>query len=117
MPAFNEEASIRAVITDHANYVRDLGFEAWEIVCVDDASTDATTQILADLQPVIPQLVVERHDVNRGIYRSFRDGFLRSGGEFIYETGSDGQWPFENLAPMVEQLRAGADLVVGVRNN
>lgn len=117
MPAFNEEVSIRDVVLAHANSVREMGFDAWEIVCVDDASTDRTGSILNELRQLVPELAIVRNERNRGIYGAFREGFLRSRGAWIYETGSDGQWPIANLLTMVERMRAGADLVVGVRTN
>jgi glycosyltransferase involved in cell wall biosynthesis len=118
MPAFNEEASIRAVVEEHVHAARQLppGI-SWEIVVVDDASLDKTPHILADMQKDVTQLVVERHAVNQGIYRSFFDGYHRSRGDFIYATGSDGQWPAENLLKMYAELSRGADLIVGVRTN
>jgi len=117
MPAYNEAAVIRDVILAHANLARTLGFDSWEIVCVDDGSTDSTCAILAELQREVPRLVVIRHECNQGIYSAFRRGFFGSGGEWIYETGSDGQWPVENLPMLIGAARSGADLVVGVRTN
>ena len=118
MPAYNEQDSIRAVVEEHVRAARQLPpGSAWEIVVVDDASRDATPQILAGMQPGVPELVVERHAQNQGIYRSFLDGYHRSRGDYIYATGSDGQWPAENLLRMYGEVRQGADLVVGVRTN
>ncbi len=118
LPAFNEQAALSQVISEHAEIVKNLkGVAAWEIVCVDDASTDGTPAVLSALRAQIPELVVMKHERNEGIFTSFRTGFRTSRYDYIYATGSDGQWPVENLAIMFAQLRAGADLVVGVRTN
>lgn len=118
MPAYNEEHSIQSVIEEHLSVLAQIPeASAWEIVCVDDASQDATAATLAQLRDRIPRLIVERHAVNQGIYGSFRDGYLRAQGRYIYATGSDGQWPAENLLLLFDALRRGADLVVGVRSN
>ncbi len=89
----------------------------WEIVCVDDASSDGTSASLERLAATISGLRVVRHSRNLGIFRSFADGFAVAKGTLVYATGADGQWPATNLQPMVARVVAGADLVVGVRLN
>jgi glycosyltransferase involved in cell wall biosynthesis len=119
MGAFNEEAAIERVILEHVRVLQKLQPQVskWEIVCVDDGSTDTTPQILERLQSRLPELRVIRHQVNQGIAatqaRLYREGW----GTHIYFTGSDGQWPPENLPRMLGLVLAGADLVVGVREN
>jgi len=118
MPVYNEQASIRNVVQEHANVLRSMAapFDSWEIVCVDDGSRDSTPEILAELQREHPQLRVVRQP-NQGIFRAFTRAYQEARGTHVYSTGSDGQWPAENLLTMLPQLQAGADLVVGVRTN
>ena len=117
MPAYNEEGAIEGVILDHVRILESLALPDWEIVCVDDASSDRTPQLLAALQQRFPRLRVVRHEKNQGIFASFSDCYREARGTHIYATGSDGEWPPENLPRMLERLQAGADLVVGVRTN
>ena len=119
MGAFNEEASIEAVILNHVQLLRELQprVSEWEIVCVDDGSTDATPQILDRLQSRLPELRVIRHKTNRGIAATQVHLYREVRGTYVYFTGSDGQWPPENLTRMLELVLVGADLVVGVREN
>lgn len=116
MPVYNEQASIRSVVLEHVDVVQKLTPDNWEIVCVDDGSKDDTPHILADLQRSVPQLRVVRQQ-NQGIFRAFSRAYREARGTHIYATGSDGQWPAANLIAMFPELRAGADLVVGVRTN
>ncbi|HVP37709.1 MAG TPA: glycosyltransferase family 2 protein [Candidatus Saccharimonadales bacterium] len=118
MPAYNEAGSLEAVIEDHLRVIRGLpgAVTDWEIVVIDDASTDDTPRILAELARREPRLRVERHPANQGIFRSFEDAHRTARGTHVFSTGSDGQWPAENLARLFQVLRAsGADLVCGVR--
>lgn len=120
MPAYNEEANIEAVILDHVRALEVLRdtIRNWEIVCLDDASTDNTHAILERLAKRVPGLRVLRHTSNEGIYRAFADVQNAALGDYIYATGSDGQWPARNLITMWETLQSSnADLVVGVRHN
>lgn len=119
MGAFNEEASLERVILSHAQVLQNLQprVPEWEIVCVDDGSSDTTPQILDRLQSRLPELRVIRHQRNQGIAATQAHLYREVRGTHVYFTGSDGQWPPENLPRMLQLVLAGADLVVGVREN
>ena len=119
LPAYNEQSTIEEVVLEHHRVLGSLGsrFSDWEIVCLDDASSDATPAILKKLAASVPKLRVLTHSSNQGIYASFHDLFASARGTHIYLTASDGQWPAANLVTMLAALEAGADLVVGVRLN
>jgi len=119
MPVYNEEASIESVVLEHVRILEKLKpqLSEWEVVCVDDASRDRSPAILAALSRQEPRLRVLRNETNLGIYGAVMRCYREARGAFIYFTGSDGQWPAENLEPLWERLLAGEDLVVGVRTN
>ena len=119
MPAFNEEASIESAVLDHLRVLEELDppVPDWEVVCVDDASFDRTPEILAALSRREARVRVVRNRFNLGIYGAFTRCYREARGAYIYMTGSDGEWPAENLEPMLDRVRAGAELVVGVRSN
>ncbi len=119
LPVYNEQDTIEQVVADHHQTLVSLAGHIgdWEIVCLDDASTDSTPSILRRLEQEIPKLRVLTHPTNEGIYASFRDLFQAARGTHIYLTASDGQWPASNLPKMFGALQDGADLVVGVRSN
>jgi glycosyltransferase involved in cell wall biosynthesis len=118
MPAYNEEASIEAVILEHVLALAGIENQIprWEIVCVDDGSTDGTGAILDRMAAQISGLRVI-HQPNAGIFGAVSRAYRESKGDYIYSTASDGQWPAENLETMLDALRSGADLVIGVRTN
>jgi glycosyltransferase involved in cell wall biosynthesis len=119
MPAYNEQPHIEAVIKEHAEAIRKLAdsLDDWEIVCLDDASEDGTAAVIEKLSQQTNKIRLLRHAENKGIYQSQTDLYLNARGTHIYFTGSDGQWPASNLLEMFPPLQAGADLVVGVRQN
>ncbi len=118
MPAWNEEAAIENVVREHADLLEIMGGSVppWEIVVVDDGSTDQTAALLDSLQGSISRLRVIRQE-NQGIFGAFNRAYKEARGSYIYSTGSDGQWPAGNLIRMLEALNGGADLVIGVRIN
>lgn len=52
LPVYNEERTIEQVVSDHYNILMSLGrhIADWEIVCLDDASSDGTASILRRLE-------------------------------------------------------------------
>jgi glycosyltransferase involved in cell wall biosynthesis len=118
LPVYNEEAAIERVVLDHIDVLNRIAATVpeWEIVCVDDGSKDRTAEILRGLQARIPRLRVIRQE-NRGIFGAFTRAYREAKGSHIFMTGSDGQWPAENLETMLPLLLSGAAVVVGVRTN
>src|SRR5579884_3809044 len=116
LPAYNEQTTIEQVILDHARELSGLSghLDDWEILCLDDASTDGTLARLRALEQRVPRLRVLTHETNQGIFQSFDDLFAAARGTHIYLTASDGQWPAANLSKLLIEIARGADLAVGV---
>lgn len=119
MPAYNEESNIESVLEEHIAVLFMLPsiVTEWELLCLDDSSTDSTAEIIETIAHRVDRLRLIRHKTNQGIYQSFSDLYHEARGTHVYATGSDGQWPAKNLLRMIGQLEKGADLVVGERVN
>ncbi len=119
MPAYNEQACIEAVVLDHLRVLQSLAPAGeWELLCLDDGSSDGTGDKLQALARLHPGLRIERHGRNLGLFQSMTDAARLARGRYVYLTASDGQWPAENLARLLAALRAeGADVAVAVRGN
>lgn len=114
IPVYNEEKTIKAVIDEHITRVKDL--EEWEMICLDDASTDGTWALLQMYAGHEGRLRLLRHETNQGISPSFQRLFHEARGDYIYLTAGDGQWPAENLTRLLKSYEeTHADLVIGVR--
>lgn len=88
VPAHNEEASIESTVrylVNTMNYPADK----FEIIVVDDASTDATAQILAQLQDEYPRLRVVTILENRGKAHGFNVALAYAKGDFILSNDAD----------------------------
>lgn len=106
IPALNEAESIAGVV----EAVRRYG----QPIVVDDGSTDGTG-VLA----IAAGAVVVTHAANRGYDRALESGLKRAlddGYDFVVTLDADGQHKPELLTPVLEQLFAGADMVIGVRD-
>jgi dolichyl-phosphate beta-glucosyltransferase len=112
VPLFNEQFAVAGTIVDIRDYFEQRG-ESFEILLVDNASTDATR---AHAEPLLDgakvQLLV--NDANRGKGYSVRRGMLEARGEFRLHCDADCAPSLASLPKMLQLLESN-DLVVGSR--
>jgi len=94
-----------------------LAGESYEILFIDDGSSDGTDAALGALKSEIPQLRVLRHSRNLGQSRSIRSGVAAARGDIIVTLDGDGQNDPADIPKLLAVLHAEADvgLVSGVR--
>jgi dolichyl-phosphate beta-glucosyltransferase len=110
VPAYNEAEGIADTVTRLRGWLEATG-RPWEIVVVDNASTDGTAErVLVD-----ERVHVLRNDVNRGKGYSVRRGMLAAEGELRLHCDADCAPSLESLPAMLSALDEGADVVVGSR--
>ncbi len=113
IPVFNEEQSIEQTVLSAKDALSKLG-EDFEIVVVNDGSSDKTSEILSGLS--VSEMKVINHKQNRGYGASIKTGIRHSKGELIGTTDADGTYPIEQLNSMLQILREKElDMVVGAR--
>ncbi|MCP4229925.1 MAG: glycosyltransferase family 2 protein [bacterium] len=113
IPAFNEAGNI-APLCREFNLVLKDNYPEYEIVVVDDGSSDQTASILKKLQGEIANLRVITHKSNQGYGKSLRDGFDAAAMDYIFYTDGDNQFDIEELTkfpPLLDE----ADAVLGYR--
>lgn len=115
MPVYNEAFSLPDVLERSARVAQDLA-ESWEILVVDDGSTDETPQILKAFAAREPRLHVLTHARNLGIAASLRKVFLSPRQEWIFFISGDGQIPPEELSRLLPHTEY-CDLIYGWRKN
>jgi glycosyltransferase involved in cell wall biosynthesis len=90
---------------------------SYELIIVDDGSTDDSFEILARLQAVDPRLRVIRFRRNFGQTAAFAAGFDHARGRVIVTSDGDLQNDPRDIPAMVDVLERGADIVCGWRKN
>jgi len=114
IPAYNEEESILPALKHIQKVLQDLKITPWEIVVVDDGSTDQTQKRLGSLKKP-SSLKILHHPHNLGYGRSLKDGIAAAKYDTIVITDADLTYPFEKLGDLLAEYEKGFDMVVGKR--
>lgn len=118
IPAYNEESGI-ADIVQRVLRVKDalseVGVSRFELLVVDDGSSDRTAEITAQLARSNPGLRLIQHPRNKGYGAALKTGFGRAEGELIGFLDADGTYPPEYFPQLCTVAMNGADLVIGSR--
>jgi dolichol-phosphate mannosyltransferase len=113
VPVYNEGPLVEALILDLERELPAMS-SRFEVLVVDDASTDSTPQILERLARSRPWLDVLRNERNAGHGASVLRGLDAASGAWILQSDSDGQFVVSEVQ-WLWAVREGADLVLGVR--
>lgn len=114
-PMFNEEAYIRRAVAA-AREVLEADLPDWEIVIVDDASTDATPAIADELSREDPRVRVVHNPVNRKLGGALRAGYAAATRDLVFYTDADLPIDLRELPRAVRLLEyQQADVVAAYR--
>lgn len=112
-PTYNEEANIAGVVAKAKETLETIA-DNWEIIIVNDGSTDGTAQVAEKLSKEDKRIRVVTHSPNRGYGAAFKSGFYSAKYPWIAFTDADGQFAFSEITNFIaKQQETGADLVIG----
>lgn len=113
IPLKNEAENIIVLIEELQPVMEQLG-KPWELICIDDGSTDGTDQILKELSKQKEYLRLISFDRNYGQSSAFDAGFKAAKGDFVITLDGDGQNDPHDI-PSLLGLIQNSDLVCGIR--
>jgi glycosyltransferase involved in cell wall biosynthesis len=117
IPVFNEEENLYPVYMELADVLRKLNRE-YEIIFIDDGSTDKSFTVLSELHAMDDSVRVIQFRRNFGQTAAFAAGFDHAVGELIVTMDSDGQNDPNDIPNMLKTMQEGDyDFVVGWRVN
>ena len=111
VPVYNEEAAIAEDLTTIKAVMESYG-EPYEIIVVDDGSTDRIQEIVSSL----PGVRLLKHPYNRGTGAALKTGIRAAQGDLIVMTDGDGTYPNGDIPKLLQYL-GEYDMVVGARTS
>ncbi len=114
MPAFNECEGLPVVIAKVAEAFQGLGV-SFEVIVVDDGSTDGTRLSMQDVCAVDHHVRYLRLSRNFGKEAALTAGLAAAGGDAVIIMDSDGQHPVSLFPIFLDKWRAGAEVVAGLQ--
>jgi glycosyltransferase involved in cell wall biosynthesis len=113
-PAYNDSGTIASLVITALRAAATLTPD-YEVIVINDGSTDATAEILAELARVYPRLRVVTHQVNRGYGGALRTGFATASKDIVFYTDGDAQYDPAEMVELWPKMTAGVDLVNGYK--
>jgi glycosyltransferase involved in cell wall biosynthesis len=102
-PCWNEHASIEPLTRKAVTVLEAIGAD-YEIIIVDDGSTDQTGQIADRLAAENERIRVIHHPTNRGYGAALQSGFRAASKDWVFYTDGDGQFDLNELPPLLELM-------------
>lgn len=113
-PCYNDKGSIGKLIKAAEKVAKGLT-KNYEIIVVDDYSTDGSRNILRNLVKKNRHLKLIFHEKNLGYGGALRSGFANASKEFIFYTDGDGQYDINELPILANLMTADVNFINGIK--
>jgi glycosyltransferase involved in cell wall biosynthesis len=113
-PCFNDANTISGLVHMVESALKRIT-DDYEIIVVNDASTDNSAAVLESLQPDVPRLKVVQHETNRGYGGALQSGFCAATKDYVFYTDGDGQYDPSELELLAAAMKPGVDVVNGYK--
>ena len=113
-PAYNDGGTIASMVVAAMTTARELTPD-YEVIVVDDGSTDSTHDVLEELARLYPELRVVHHMQNKGYGAALRTGFALATKDLIFYTDGDAQYDPREMTLLWQHLAPDVDFVNGYK--
>jgi len=113
-PAYNDGGTVASLVIRAVQVARSLT-PNYEVIVVDDGSTDSTSIIADELVRIYPTVRVVHHPANQGYGGALRTGFASATKEVVFYTDGDAQYDPAEMALLWRRMVPGVDLVNGYK--
>lgn len=112
IPMYNEEDNVLITLNEVKKVLE--SYQSYQILAVDDGSSDQTLALLEEYASENPELVVLKHPVNMGMGRALRTGFEKAKGDVIITLDADLSYDPKYITELIKELHENhLDVVIG----
>jgi len=113
-PCYNDAPTIGGLVRDADSQLRQVT-DDYEVIVVNDGSSDNSAAVLRTLQAELPALRVITHPVNRGYGGALRSGFAAATKELVFYTDGDAQYDVKELPVLLMLMTEDTHFVNGIK--
>ena len=111
-PCYNDSMTIGELVVEAERQLQQLTAD-YEVIVVNDGSSDDSAAVLRELAARMPRLRVITHDTNRGYGGALRSGFAAATKDLIFYTDGDAQYDPRELKLLLPAMTDNVDVVNG----
>ncbi|MCK9151774.1 glycosyltransferase [Methanobacterium alcaliphilum] len=112
IPMYDEEENVGNTLSQ-VNSILDNFFDKYEIIVVDDGSSDRTFELVSEIITKSPSIKIIKHSINQGMGKALRSGFKEASGDIIVTLDADLSYDPRDIPLLVKELGDSIDIVVG----
>src|SRR3989339_1126841 len=113
-PCYNDTGTIGTLVASADKVAQELT-DDYEIIVIDDGSTDSSRELLQDLKEKYQKLTLIFHEKNGGYGAALRSGFYNATKDLVFYTDGDGQYDLFDLRKLFPVMQEGVDVVNGYK--
>jgi glycosyltransferase involved in cell wall biosynthesis len=113
-PCYNDGKTIGDLVVEAERQLQQLT-DDYEVIVVNDGSSDESAEVLRGLAARMPRLTVITHERNRGYGGALRSGFGAATKDLVFYTDGDGQYDVRELPVLLMLLTDDTDFVNGIK--
>ena len=113
-PCYNDAPTIAGLVREADCQLRQLAGD-YEVIVVNDGSSDNSADVLRALQAELPGLKVITHPINRGYGGALRSGFAAATKELVFYTDGDAQYDVKELRVLLMLMTEDTHFVNGIK--
>lgn len=115
-PCYNDGGTIASMVALMDLTLRKVT-DDYEILVIDDGSSDHSREILKDLETKFNRLRVILHEQNKGYGGALKSGFYSASKELIFYTDGDFQYDVSEMTKLLSKMNDDVDIVYGYKIN